>query len=203
MSGGVVKGQDWGERAIVPDDVVVVGTDREAGALVGAARRANGPLPALALTGGDLARTLGATGAVRPGTEGTHVTVDLGAVLVDGKLHWFLAHLVARHGWLRGRVVVAANAAFLGPWNVAPRAHPGDGRIDVLDGDLPVRERLEARRRLPSGTHVPHPGITVRRREALQLEFARPTPIRLDGVAIGSGRALSLRVEPAAVDIWI
>ena len=35
--------------------------------------------------------------------------------------------------WWRGRVVAAMNAEFLGPWDVAPRAHPGDGLLDVLD----------------------------------------------------------------------
>lgn len=200
---GIARGRDWGERSVVPTDAIAVAGDREAALAVTAARRANDPPPPLVLTGGDLARTLGATGAARHGGEATHVAVDLGAALVDGTLHWFLAHLVTRRSWLRGRFVVAANAAFLGSWNIAPRAHPGDGRLDVLDGDLPWGERLRARRRLTAGTHVPHPAIAVHRRAALQIELDRPTPIRLDGERIGTARSLSLRVEPQAVDIWI
>lgn len=199
----IERGADWGERSTVPGDAVVARTDREASLAVASARRQEAPLPSLALVGGDLVRTLGGRGAVRPGEEATHVRVDLGAALLDGRLHWFLAHLVARRSWLRGRIVVAANAAFLGSWNIAPRAHPGDGRLDVLDGDPPLRTRLQARRRVTTGTHVPHPDIAVTRREAIQLELDRPTAVRLDGEPAGAARTLSIRVEPAAVDVWI
>ncbi len=37
------------------------------------------------------------------------------------------------------------NAQFLGRWDVAPRGHPNDGRLDVLDADLPLDERLQVR----------------------------------------------------------
>lgn len=195
------RGEDWGAPAPVPADAVVADTDREAAEIAATHRRANTPIPPIVLTGGDLARTLG--GGRATAAERTHVPVDLGAVLVDGRLHWFLAHLVARRSWLRGRIVVAANAAFLGEWNIAPRAHPGDGRLDVIDADPSLGDRLKARRRLRTGTHVPHPAITVRRTDAVQIDLERPTTIRLDGRSIGAARSLSIRAESAAVDIWI
>ncbi len=201
----VERGGDWGELADKPSDLVYFDSDRSAARAISLARRANRPLPAIGLTGGDLYRTLGG----RKGStlsqvgEATRVTVDVGVVLVDGKIHWFLAHLVARHWWLRGRVVVVANAAFLRSWNVAPRAHPGDGWLDLLDADPPMGDRLKAWQRLPSGTHVPHPDIASSRTKAAQLEFARPIPIRIDGHRVGTATTLSVRLEPDAVDIWI
>src|SRR4029450_5976164 len=113
-------------------------------------RRAGEPVPPLGLLGGDLCRTLGGRGdeARLRSPEATRLPVDLGAVLLDGRLHWFVAHLIARRGWWSGRIVAAMNAEYLGPWDVAPRSHPNDGRLDTLDGDLPVGERLKARRRL-------------------------------------------------------
>ena len=199
----IERGKDWGEAAAVPSDIVWADSDRAAAEIATSARRANRPIPPLALTAGDLMRTLGGRGARLREGEGTHVQVDLGAVLIDGKLQWFLAHLVARHSWLRGRVVVAANAAFIGPWNIAPRAHPGDGRLDLLDGNPSLGDRFKARRRLVTGTHVPHPDISVRRVSATQVDFDRDTPIRLDGELVGRARSLSIRVEPDAVDLWI
>jgi hypothetical protein len=195
------KGEDWGVAEPVPADARVVDSDRAAGELAASHRRAGEPIPPMVLTDGDLARTLGG-GRVDAATR-TRVAIDLGAVLVDGRLHWFVAHLVAQRSWLRGRVVVAANAAFLGEWNIAPRAHPGDGRLDILDADLSLGDRWKARRRLPLGTHVPHPEIDVRRVEAIQVDLATPTPVRIDGHDIGAARALSIRVEPAALDVWI
>ena len=72
-------------------------------------------------------------------------------------------------------------------------------RLDVLDGDLPLGQRLLARNRLPAGTHLPHPQITARRVEAIQIDLDRPTPVHLDGERIGEARTLSLRVEPDAL----
>jgi len=196
------KGEAWGTTgAPLPAHGVVVRSDREARAVVTAARRAGEPIPPLGLLGGDLCRTLGGSGeeARLRSSAATTMPVDLGAVLLDGRLHWFVAHLVARRGWWRGRILVAMNAQFLGHWDVAPRGHPNDGRLDVLDADLPVGQRLLARRRLALGTHVPHPGIHEHHVDALQVDFARPEPVRLDGVEVGSARSLSIRVEPDAL----
>ena len=129
--------------------------------------------------------------------------VDVGAVLVDGRLHWFVAHLVARRGWLRGPIVALMNAQFLGEWDVAPRAHPGDGKLDRLSVSMHLSERLQARPRLPSGTHVPHPRIAVAQVAHTQLEFEKPTPVRLDGERIGEARSLTIRVEPAALRVVV
>ena len=122
---------------------------------------------------------------------------------MDGRLHWFVAHLVARRSWWRGRLLVAANASFIGRWNAAPRSHPGDGRLDVFDADPPLMVRLAARRRLPSGTHVPHPDITQRRTASAQCEFHPALDIYLDGRRLARARTLSLRVEPEALEVWI
>jgi len=197
----ISKGEAWGEPGPLPPHGVVVRSDREAREVVTSARRANEPIPPLGLLGGDLCRTLGGTGdeGRLRSERAVRLPVDLGAVLLDGRLHWFVAHLVARRSWLRGRAVVAMNAQHLGSWDVAPRGHPDDGRLDVLDGDLPLGQRLMARNRLRLGTHVPHPLIEERRVAALQLDLDRATPVLLDGEPVGSARALSLRVEPDAL----
>lgn len=195
------KGAPWGEPGPLPRHGVVVRSDREARAIVTAARRAGEPIPPLGLLGGDLCRTLGGTGdeARLRSSEAVTLPVDLASVLIDGRLHWFVAHLVARRSWWFGRVVAAMNAQYLGDWDVAPRGHPNDGRLDVLDGDLPLGQRWQARRRLHLGTHVPHPGIEERHTAAIQIELDRPTPVALDGEPLGPARHLSLRVEPDAL----
>jgi hypothetical protein len=195
------KGEAWGEPGPLPPHGVVVRSDQEARAIVTAARRANEPVPPLGLLGGDLCRTLGGLGdegRLRSG-DAVRMPVDLGAVLLDGRLHWFVAHLVARRGWWHGRVVAAMNAQFLGPWDVTPRGHPNDGRLDVLDADLPFDERLQVRSRLRAGTHLPHPRIEERHVAAIQVDLDRPTPVRLDGDLIGRASSLALRVEPDAL----
>jgi len=199
------KGQDWGAPGALPDDGVVVRSDAEAREVVSAARREGRPPPALGLLGGDLCRTLGGTGdeARLRSPEAMTFPCDLGAVLLDGRLHWFVASLVARGPWWRGRAWLAMNAAWLNRWNVAPRAHPNDGLLDIFDARVPAGQRLAVRRRLPLGAHLPHPSIAERRAKAVQTKLDRPLPVWLDGIPVGKVRDVSVRVEPDALTIVV
>ena len=199
------KGEPWGRPGALPPEGVVVRSDAEARRVVTEARRAGRPVPPLGLVGGDLCRTLGGRGdEARLRSEvGTTATCDLGVALLDGRLHWFVAHLVARRGWWRGRAWVAMNAAWLGTWNLGPRAHPGDGLLDVTDAVVPAGERLKVRARLPQGAHLPHPALRTTRAPAASVRLERALPVRLDGELVGSFRSLSVRVEPDAVTIVV
>lgn len=199
------KGEAWGEAAPLPDDGVVVHSDAEARDVVTRARRAGAEPPVIGLAGGDLCRTLGGTGDVeRMRTDGARTFVcDLGSVLVDGRIHWFVAHLIARRSWWRGRIVAAMNAQWLGDLDLGPRSHPADGLLDVTDGDLPLGDRWEARRRARTGTHLPHPSLRTRRVAALQLDLDPPLDVWLDGERVGRARSLSIRLEADALRVVV
>ena len=196
----ISKGEPWGSPGALPDDGVVVASDAEAAAVLAAARRNGRPFPTLGLTGGDLCRTLGGRGSLS-----TVVRCDLGEALVDGRVRYFVAHVVVRGRTLwRGSAVAVMNAQYVGEWDVAPRAHPGDGKLDVVEvaPSLSLADRLKARRRLPLGTHVPHPSITTRQVPAVQLDVAGRR-VLLDGVAVDAAKALSIRVEPDALTVVV
>jgi hypothetical protein len=199
------KGEAWGAPGALPRHGVIVASDDDAMDIVTAARRAGEPIPPLGLVGGDLCRTLGGRGDRDRLRSDDAMTfpVDLGEVLLDGSLHFFVAHLVARRAFWLGRGVVAMNAAWLGDLNLGPKAHPGDGLLDVTEGQVPAGQLLRARRRARSGTHVPHPGLKVQRTAAAQVTFDRPITVRLDGREVGSFRDLSIRVEPDALTVVV
>jgi len=203
MAGGNLAG--WREPGGLGPDDPTVASDAEARTIVEAARRRQEPPPTLGLLGGDLCRTLGGRGD-EPGLrsdDAMRYRTDLGAVLLDGRVHWFVAHLVAhRPGW-RGEILVAMNAEWCGSLCLGPRAHPGDGLLDLTHGQLPWRDRLRARQRARSGTHVPHPGLRVERTAAHQHSFDRATPVWLDGEPMGPVRNLSIRVEPGALRVVV
>lgn len=201
----VERGAAWGRPAPLPTDGVVVTSDAEAREIVERARRAGEGIPTLGLAGGDLCRTLGGTGDRERllGPDAMTFQIDVGAALVDGRLHWFVAHLVARRSWWRGRLVAVMNAQWLGPWDLGPRSHPNDGRLDLTDADPPLGDRLRARRRLPTGTHVPHPDIVTRQVTAWQTDLAPPLDVWLDGVRVGRAETLSVRVEPDALSVVV
>lgn len=199
------KGEPWGAPGALPADGVVVTTDAEAAELVTEARRTSTPLPVLGLAGGDLSRTLGGRGdRARLGSdEAMTFPVDLGEALLDGRLHFFVAHLVARRPLWRGRSVVVMNAAWVGDLNLGPKAHPGDALLDVTQASLRVRELPAVRRRARSGSHLPHPRMTMRRTAAEQVRFERPTPVWLDDRRVGSFRDVSVRVVPDGLTVVV
>lgn len=201
----IQKGQEWGSPGPLPDDGLVVRSDAEARAAVEEARRAGRQLPVIGLLGGDLYRTLGGR-ATDPGglrsAGAVTFPVDLGAVLADGRLHWFVAHLVARNRWWT-KVFAAMNAQWYGDWNPGPRAHPDDGLLDSYDARLRLADLLPVRSRLRQGNHLPHPGIVERRAASVQVSFDRPRLITLDHVPVGPARRLSVRVEPDALTVVV
>jgi diacylglycerol kinase family enzyme len=112
--------------------------------------------------------------------------IDAGQATVDGHEYSFVAHLVARRSWWRGEVVAVMNAQFVGRWDVAPRSHPNDGRLDVMHvaPAMSVRSRWKAHSRLATGTHVPHPQMKQWRVEEWTATFVRPLDVWLDGVRV-------------------
>jgi hypothetical protein len=194
------KGDPYGEPGELPEGGVLVASDAEAREALVAARKDRRPFPALGLLGGDLCRTLGGGGGRE--LQGVRFTVDLGEALLDGRLHLFVAHLVARtRFWTRA--FVAMNAQSLGDWNLGPRAHPNDGLLDTYDAHLPAGQLLPVRSRLHHGAHLPHPNIKERRTAALQVDLERPLPVRLDGEKVGAAKVVSVRVQPDALTVVI
>jgi hypothetical protein len=196
------KGQEWGHRGRAPEGSVLAVDDR---ALFRAVNL--GKLPAgIALVSGDLARTVSAGDTVAQSYatgELTCAPIDLGLATHDNGTHRFAAHAVVRRSWLRGAALVVANAQFIGRWDVAPRSHPNDGWLDVteVDARMPVRQRLAARRRLPTASHLPHPMLTSRRVRTHSWTFEQPLDLRLDGVRVGRTHSLSVSVLEDAVTI--
>ena len=198
------KGQDWGHIGPVPEGLVVVTDDAELFALL------NGPNPPpeVGLAGGDLARTVGASGdraRLDEGASAVVLPVDVGVAVHDGGTHRFSAHAVARRSWWIGPVVGVLNAQFVGVWDVAPRSHPNDGWLDVVEVDpsMGVRQRWSARRRLPTGAHVPHPAIRTQRVRDAEWTFRQPVRLWLDDVGFAATTHLRVRVEPDALTVYV
>lgn len=199
------KHQPWGEPGVLAANGVVVSSDVEASRAVAAARAAGIEPPELGLLGGDLCATMSGTGSEAHlyGPEARRYPVDLGIAVADGVEHVFVAHVLVRRPLWRGRILAAMNAQFLGPWDLGPKSHPNDGLLDVSDARLGFAEKLAARRRAPSGTHVPHPRIEVRRTRARAYRFEPGARLFVDGVAVGGVTELELRVEPDALTVVI
>jgi hypothetical protein len=198
--------RDWGDVGPMPAHTPVAGSDRAVGRLVEEAWAHHDPLPAVGLTGGDLRRALGGRrdgDALRRDPDVFSAGIDVGSIVVGGTRYAFVAHLVARSRWWTGPVFAVMNSEWLGDWIVAPRAHPGDGYFDLIEARLSVGDRLEAKRRLPTGTHVPHPSITVRKIATAVLPLGTTRTIYVDGERVGTATALHIECHRGALQAYV
>lgn len=199
-------GEPWGRATPLQDGVSVVADDAGLGAHVAAALSAGRTPEPVAVRSGDLARAMGggAAGRVRTGQMLVEAPIDVVRVDTDaGETGWFCVHLLAATVRWRGEVVVAANAGFLSGRDVAPRAHPNDGRVDVVrvDPSMRARARLMAWRRASTGSHLPHPGLMVVQAAVHELEFDVPLRLTLDGRRWTRAGAVRLEVIPGVATV--
>lgn len=183
-------GADWGELVDAPAGLLDVGSDAAVAAGVDDGRPVR-------VRGGDLLATVGGPA---PGGELRRLPVDLLRLETDAGTFRAVAHVVVRRSWWRGPLLAVMNVDRLGRWDVAPRAHPNDGRADAVevDASMDVRARWQAWRRLPTGTHLPHPHVHVRRFADTTWSFERPQRLWVDGVRRGTVRSLRVVVEADA-----
>jgi hypothetical protein len=128
-------------------------------------------------------------GALRAWHRARHVTVTVdGRAVHDGP----------------ATTVVVANGQFDGPADLAPRGHPGDGRVEVQVYALRPGERAAMRRRLPTGTHVPHPRITATTGRAVEITApGARLPVTVDGRPTGRVERFSATVRHPALRLLL
>lgn len=205
----VRRGEPWGSAAPLPQGAPVVSSNGELRTEVTAQRCGLRPPGPIGVTGGDLWRVVGAPGG---GTQRLHsdrahtAPIDLIEVTADGDRLWACVGVIARNSWWHGPVVALMSAELVGEWRVAPAAHPNDGRLHVLETGLggphlSLRERMLARGRLRSGSHLPHPSISTRRVADAEFRFERPMGLWLDGDKLGTCRDLSVALLPDGAEI--
>jgi YegS C-terminal NAD kinase beta sandwich-like domain len=198
-------GTAWSAPGVLPADAPVFSSDRALSEAVSAARLAGVALPVVGLTGGTLWTTIGGPsveGRLRTG-EARHYPVDVGVARLDGKEHVFIGSVLARRRSWR-EVVAVMNTPFLGRRRVAPRAHPGDALLDLIEGDNLRADDL--RRILPrtrTGSHLPHPKLRERRLATASWRFDRPRSVWVDGHRAGRVRQLDVRLEADALVVVV
>ena len=192
----VNKGQGWGFAAPLPSDGLNIRTNKDLIDQITSYKRDGKSLPVFGLLGGDLWRTLGGrhdeSRLYRD--DATTVDVDLGCVLLDGKIYWFCAHMLIGSKYFGNRVFIS-NAAHYGKNNPTPKAHPGDGKFDILETELSAVQTIKAIKRLSAGTHIPHPEIKYERVESKQLSFDQKMRVEIDGQKLGKFKNVLLRIE--------
>jgi diacylglycerol kinase (ATP) len=109
-----------------------------------------------------------------------------------------------RRTW-EGRVhdVVVANGQYAGDgYRLSPKSWPSDGYVDVLVMTGPKSDAFTMLPKAVLGEHLPHPNVVEYRAKTLTIDSARPLPLHLDGVPVGTTPA-SFEVIPEAIRLKI
>jgi len=218
---GIAPGEPWGDEVGPdPDGVLVVtGEDRDLARAVGRATR-GALIRFVAAPTSDVARSVGL--GERP-TRDVALPLDCLA-FDDGSLAVNAVILGTPPDRLRavtrrfpvrvtvddreafsGRAttVVVATGEFLRGHDLSPRGHPGDGRAEIQIYALPADERRAMRRRLGTGSHLPHGRIIQRTGRRIRIEADRERPVEADGHAAAPRAGLSVEVVPEAFRLLV
>lgn len=194
----IKKGEAWGRPGELPHDAPVLDDDR---ALAAAVERG---VPIVAVTSGDIARTLGVRQPFERVGPKQLLPIDALRLVLDDQRELTAVAWAQFGDFRRQRHAVAImNAAFIDVRNIAPRAHPGDGKADVVRFAMAPTDRFKALRRMRTGTHVPHPDISVRQRAHDEIAMERPTTLWIDGSRVGRATTLRFEIIPAAITVAV
>ena len=100
--------------------------------------------------------------------------------------------------------VVIANGQFIDGLDVSPRGHPGDGRLEIQVYALRPGERGGMRRRLATGSHLPHPRIRTGSGRRIRVRVtAGVWPLRVDGRSVGRAGTIEVEVRSPAAHLIV
>lgn len=224
MSGSLRPGQSWGTETSDPPDVEVRGADhRLAGVL---AAGVTDPLVRfVAAADSDLALAVGLVAGAA--ATGLALPLDALEVVGDNELVAVAVNSVVvgvgpdrLRAWHRPAALsveidgasvdagkatslVVMNGQYLRRLDVSPRGHPGDGVAEAQLYALPPGARRAMRARLATGSHLPHPAITVRKARRVLVRAARPVSLEIDGTPTGHISELSITLRPAAYRLLV
>ena len=197
------SGEEWGEKVdSAPEGTRTAFTDRDV------AQALEDRHPVL-VRGGTLYQSLGSPvgDVVR-----RRLPIDL-VEIVDTSSETRIAASVANislslRGPLRrgcGRIIVVTNCGEFAGVRPCPRAHPNDGAFDVLevDASMTLFQRRLAWKKAVSGSHLPHPSLSVWSGEKLCLNVEPNEQIIVDGVDLKFTGDVELRVIADSGEIFI
>jgi diacylglycerol kinase family enzyme len=99
--------------------------------------------------------------------------------------------------------LVVANGQFMQVGRpVAPRAHPGDGKFDVLIAKGTKRQYVESLTKMPKGLHLPSPTIREYMAATVDIQTRVPIAVGADGLPVGETPA-RFELYPAALRLKI
>ncbi len=205
----IKRGEDWGQRVLRPDDLLVFKNDAQANDCLTKQFKSSLANQSIAILKSNVARSLGLDGSNFSSETMLRTSFDVIEVEIsshDGATsrRCFLGNALIRDSWRRGAITGIFNASFIAGRDWAPRAHPNDGKLDVLSVDeaMSLRQRITAHRLSRSGSHLPHPHLRYLQSQSYVATDLEGATLTVDSVDFGAVESCSFRVIPDAVSIY-
>lgn len=196
------KGEQWGRRIAKPSRIRHVSSDAEL------AQCSSEDF--ISLGDGDIYATIGSPTMLPDLDECTLLPIDALHVKIlslDASEKYCTAASCVEIGSFisllkSGRYICVTNGGIVSGRNFAPRAHPNDGRLDIMlvAESMSFRDRLTARKKAITGTHIPHPSISLRQDETFSAKrLGERDKLQIDGVTVANWIEVSVSIVP---DYW-
>jgi hypothetical protein len=205
------KGSAWGSVQPEPPHLISCANERE----LGKSLELGSAGDLYRLESGSLLTAMGVTFQENPPTR-IRVTIDAVAVSytdLSGSSRRIIAigSAVIRGSGILGQILVVSNTGFGHGLELLAKAHPNDGKLDVMmiSDTMGVRQRLNALRRQRTNSHLPHPDIATSQQTALRWERpgnrrnVRRYRLFVDGFDCGRIQGASFEVLPDAATVYV
>ena len=141
------------------------------------------------------------TSCLRVSFDALHVEVANNA-----KVQTFVAVDTVEIGrsYFHGEWMIVTNTGFWRGRRIASRAHPNDGRVDIVtvDPHMTFRQRVLARHRMRLSAHLPHPHLSMKQVDTVSWS-GTPRTVHIDGMRLRAIDSLRVTVIPDAVVLYI
>tara|TARA_B100000686_G_C16459140_1_gene796163 strand:+ start:66 stop:686 length:621 start_codon:yes stop_codon:yes gene_type:complete len=190
---------NWSKEIVVPRQIRTAGSDQEIAELYELGEKIIG------LTSGDLHSSLGGNLSVQRtvANKTTACNIDLGKVTTEQDSYIFASYckILHRYAPWKGKVIV--NSQLIAGRRLAPKAHPGDGHLELIESSLTFRQALLARRKAKLGDHLPHPDLKIKRVHNFKYDFEESKKLVIDNQFIGYHKFVEFEVLPHAITIIV
>jgi len=212
----IKKGREWGHYSQRPSDLQVGADDFAASEKITQLFDASITPINLAIVHSVMARALGIKGANLGSSTLLKTQFDLiqaiftpvenrAAKNSDIESHrYFVGNAFIGKSRLHGVRVGVMNSSFDKKRDWAPRAHPNDGRLDVIEFQerIKFRQRMVAIRRMKSGTHLPHPNIRYHQATEYSADCSEVPYLFIEGQNVGRISSCRFVIVPDAVSLY-
>ncbi len=159
----------------------------------------------IGLDSGDLFETLGGNHKTEfeSGKLAIACKIDLGRVTTDRETYLFASYCKFFNCLSPWRGSMVTNAQVIDGRRYAPKAHPGDGFLESIDSDLSFRQAIQARKKLHTGDHLPHPDLTLRKSKSFIYTYGKAKPLSIDGKFKGLHRSFQIEIIAHAIELIV